>query len=86
MPQIRTLPKFSQNLIKMPPRDQKSLSFSISMLDHAWLWSFDAFYGNQIGVRILGTCLKYEHCLNWIKIPFKCYTGTKNHLIFDTQA
>ena len=81
MPKIRTLPNFSQNPIKMPPRDQKSLSFMNSMLTHARLWSFRAYYENKIGVRILGICLKYEHCLNSIKISSNCHTGTKNHLV-----
>ena len=39
-----------------------------------------------IGVRILSIFLKYKHCLNSIKIPSKCQTGTKNHLIFDIPA
>ena len=70
----------------MPPRDQKSLSFINSKLTHAKSWSFSAYNENQIGVRILGICLKYEHCLNSAKISSKCHTGTKNHLIFDIPA
>ena len=46
MPEIRKLPNFSQNPIKMPPWDQRSLSFMNSMLTNANLWSFRAYYEN----------------------------------------